>query len=133
MVDLPAPFFPIRAILSVGLITNETLQRVLSVMKTIGFDLHIPVSNEDEIDVLLVGIQEFQEHLGGELCITLIDKIGGKHDVNSIDVPIMKKAVTSLNVELGKAEVDIADVKRKLLRHFEVLFEADIVQQKTPV
>ncbi len=46
---------------------------------------------------------------------------------------IKGKAVTSLNVELGKIEVDMAEVKQKLLRHFEVLFEAEIVKQKTEV
>ena len=39
---------------------------------------------------------------------------------------IKDKAVTSLNVELGKAEVDVSEVKQKLLRHFETLFEASL-------
>lgn len=46
---------------------------------------------------------------------------------------IKDKAVTSLNVELGKAEVDVVEVKQKLLRHFKMLFEAEIVKQKTSV
>lgn len=46
---------------------------------------------------------------------------------------IKGKAVTSLNVELGKKEVDMEEVKQKLLRHFEVLFEAGIIKQKTEV
>ncbi|WP_396601958.1 lipoyl(octanoyl) transferase LipB [Algibacter sp. R77976] len=37
---------------------------------------------------------------------------------------IRGKAVTSLNVELGKKEVDEAEVKEKLLKHFSDLFEA---------
>jgi lipoyl(octanoyl) transferase len=39
---------------------------------------------------------------------------------------IKGKAVTSLNVELGKKEVDMYEVKEKLLMHFEALFEAKI-------
>ncbi|QCW98884.1 lipoyl(octanoyl) transferase LipB [Aggregatimonas sangjinii] len=46
---------------------------------------------------------------------------------------IKDKAVTSLNRELGKTEVDIHEVKQKLLRHFETLFEAELKQQKTEV
>lgn len=46
---------------------------------------------------------------------------------------IRGKAVTSLNVELGKKEVDMAELKQKLLRHFEILFEAEITKQKTSV
>ncbi len=38
---------------------------------------------------------------------------------------IRGKAVTSLNVELGKKEVDEAEVKEKLLKHFANLFEAE--------
>ena len=43
---------------------------------------------------------------------------------------IKDKAVTSLNVELGKREVDLDEVKQKLLRHFEILFEAEIIKKK---
>ena len=46
---------------------------------------------------------------------------------------IKDKAVTSLNVELGKKEVAMAEVKEKLLVHFGALFEAEIVKQKTEV
>lgn len=46
---------------------------------------------------------------------------------------IKDKAVTSLNVELGKKEVDLVEVKQKLLRHFEVLFEAEFIKEKTSV
>jgi len=45
---------------------------------------------------------------------------------------IRGKAVTSLNVELGKATVDENEVKEKLLKHFAQLFEAEI-QTKTTV
>ena len=40
---------------------------------------------------------------------------------------IKGKAVTSLNVELGKKEVPMAQVKEKLLKHFSQLFEAEII------
>ena len=76
-----------------GLITMETLERILAVMETIGFDLHIPLSEQNEIEELLNGIEEFREHLGGELTITLINKIGAKHDVHFIDREIMKNAI----------------------------------------
>ena len=46
---------------------------------------------------------------------------------------IKDKAVTSLNVELGQKEVDVEEVKAKLLQHFTALFEAELVRQKTEV
>nr|WP_298791696.1 lipoyl(octanoyl) transferase LipB [uncultured Allomuricauda sp.] len=46
---------------------------------------------------------------------------------------IKDKAVTSLNVELGKKEVDMDEVKQKLQYHFATLFEAELTKQKTEV
>jgi len=46
---------------------------------------------------------------------------------------IKDKAVTSLNVELGKREVNTDEVKVKLLKHFASLFKAEVVKQKTEV
>lgn len=48
---------------------------------------------------------------------------------NMIPCGIKGKAVTSLNVELGKAEVNIAEVKEKLLKHFAALFEAEMIRE----
>lgn len=45
---------------------------------------------------------------------------------NIIPCGIRGKAVTSLNVELGVPKVDETEVKTKLLKHFAVLFEADL-------
>lgn len=46
---------------------------------------------------------------------------------------IKDKAVTSLNVELGKREIDLDEVKEKLLNHFAQLFETKILKEKTEV
>ena len=48
---------------------------------------------------------------------------------NMIPCGIRGKAVTSLNVELGKKEVDEAEVKTKLLKHFTELFEAELLSE----
>ncbi len=80
-----------------ALITVDTLNQIYKVMEQIGFDLRIPIETDAEMERLLAGIQEFREHLGGELCITLITGIGEKHDVHEIDMELMKKAVGALN------------------------------------
>ncbi len=49
---------------------------------------------------------------------------------NMIPCGIKGKAVTSLNVELGKVEVPMEEVKEKLLKHFLVLFEAEVKQEE---
>jgi len=47
---------------------------------------------------------------------------------NIIPCGIRGKAVTSLQVELGVAQVDEAEVKAKILQHFSELFEAHLTQ-----
>ncbi|MCM8571005.1 lipoyl(octanoyl) transferase LipB [Gramella jeungdoensis] len=47
---------------------------------------------------------------------------------NIIPCGIKGKAVTSLNVELGKKEIDLVEVEEKLLKHFQNLFEAQLVK-----
>ena len=46
---------------------------------------------------------------------------------NIVPCGIRGKAVTSLNVELGKTHVDQNEVKEKLIKHFKTLFEAEFV------
>ncbi|WP_281848017.1 lipoyl(octanoyl) transferase LipB [Olleya namhaensis] len=47
---------------------------------------------------------------------------------NIIPCGIRGKAVSSLNVELGLKEVDEAEVKAKILKHFSEMFEAEFKQ-----
>jgi lipoyl(octanoyl) transferase len=46
---------------------------------------------------------------------------------------IRDKGVSSLNVELGRKEIPLEEVKQKLLTHFASLFEAELQQEKTGV
>lgn len=80
-----------------GLITAKELERIVRVFEAIGFDLVFPIENEAETNRLLQGIEEFREHLGGQLTITLISEIGKKHDVHDIDYAMMKKALRTVN------------------------------------
>jgi 3-dehydroquinate synthase len=81
----------------IGLITKEELDHILHVMLQIGFDLSLPVETTRERELLMAGIEEFREHLGGVLTITLLSGIGKKHDVHTIDQEIMAKAMAELN------------------------------------
>lgn len=48
---------------------------------------------------------------------------------NIVPCGIKGKAVTSLNVELGKKEIPMAEVQEKLLKHFFHLFEAEMLKK----
>jgi 3-dehydroquinate synthase len=77
----------------IGSITEKELDRIVRVFEAIGFDLSFPIESDEETDRLLNGIEEFREHLGGQLTITLISGIGKKYDVHEIDNSLMKRAL----------------------------------------
>lgn len=81
----------------IGLLSDKNLFRILNVLEEIGFDIKIPIQTSNEMEKLLSGIQEFREHLGGKLTITLIKNIGSKIDVNNIDLKIMRNAINKLS------------------------------------
>ena len=76
-----------------GRIGSDQLHRVLSLLTDFGFDL----SHESlaRLDVER-GLADFREHLGGELCITLLAEIGRGVEVHEIDVEVMQKAIDFL-------------------------------------
>jgi len=78
-------------------ISSDVLDEILGVLINIGFDLSIPVSGNKEMNELLNGIEEFREHLGGELTITMINEIGQKFDIHEINLELMTDAINSLN------------------------------------
>ena len=45
---------------------------------------------------LLQGLDDFQEHLGGELCVTFPAGLGRKQEVNTIDHPLMEQVIRTL-------------------------------------
>lgn len=49
---------------------------------------------------------------------------------NIVPCGIRGKAVTSLNVELGKVSVPLGEVQEKILRHFKELFEVNYIAHK---
>ncbi len=80
-----------------GLLDQASWQRILDLLISLGFEMNIPFGEPDDIAILLNGIEEFREHLGGELTITLIDAIGSKYDVHEIDSGMMKRSIGLLN------------------------------------
>jgi 3-dehydroquinate synthase len=60
--------------------------------------LHLPISHPamKESATLMQGLEEFREHLGGRLTITLLRGIGAGYEVNEIDRAAMKKAIDQL-------------------------------------
>lgn len=80
-----------------GRLSLDETQRVILLLKKLGFDLIHPfmeVKGNDS-DILL-GLQEFREHLGGRLTIMLLDAIGRGVEVHEIDTELLKQAGKTL-------------------------------------
>ncbi|SHM38728.1 3-dehydroquinate synthase [Cyclobacterium lianum] len=77
-----------------GRISENELNRVLDLIIKLGFDLYVP---ELSGETLLEGLNEFREHLGGELTIMLLDKIGSGVEVHQMDEALIFRAVERLN------------------------------------
>lgn len=56
----------------------------------------LETKKEDGSFKVFDGIAEFQEHLGGKLCVTYPQGIGARHEVHEIELPVMAAAITEL-------------------------------------
>jgi 3-dehydroquinate synthase len=79
-----------------GLISEEEKERILALLKNLGFRNFLENPPYFPREMLLEGIEEFREHLGGTLTITLLKGIGEKIEVHSIDQERMERAMTEL-------------------------------------
>ena len=86
-----------------GMLDPEVAADVRDTLNTIGFDLYHPAMQDAE--ALLDGLDEFREHLGGRLTITLIEGAGKPVNVHSIDRPTMTAAIGKLREAYGGAGI----------------------------
>jgi 3-dehydroquinate synthase len=83
----------------VGLLKSETSQRILALLEKLGFELFDDLlldDNENGERIVLEGLEEFREHLGGQLTITLIQGIGEGIEVNAMDRTEIMASVNEL-------------------------------------
>jgi 3-dehydroquinate synthase len=67
----------------IGRIDAATVERVVVLLQALGLPLwHATLERETE---LLAGLQEFREHLGGELTVTLLDAVGRGFEVHELE------------------------------------------------
>jgi len=75
--------------LRIGLLSQRTGERILALIEGVGFDLWSDflgrAGDAGAKPVILAGLEEFREHLGGKLTITLIPEIGRKIEVHEMD------------------------------------------------
>lgn len=89
-----------------GYLDRREAQRLTGLLQRLGFDLWHPAlkaETEDGGDALLAGLEEFRQHLGGQLCITLLSSIGRGVEVHAVDTAAMTIARDRLR-DCGQCE-----------------------------
>lgn len=81
------------------LISENDLIKILTLLIDLGFELNPAVLTKLNIKTALC---EFKEHLGGNLCITLLNKIGEGFEVNEIDEAVMQLSLLAIPEYLNK-------------------------------
>jgi 3-dehydroquinate synthase len=82
-----------------GLLDAASAARILALLERLGFDLFAnELLHTDSAGQFMVlrGLEEFREHLGGELTITLLNDIGRSLEVHALDLALLQQAIAEL-------------------------------------
>ena len=70
---------------------SQDADRVLHCLQRLGISLHSPSLHETE--TLFRGLEEFRQHLGGQLTLTMLRGIGEPLEAHEVDADRMRQAV----------------------------------------
>ena len=73
---------------------REDAERVFRCLNDLGFALGDPAL--DDLDALFEGLEEFRQHLGGRLTLTMLRNVGDPIDVHEIDDAMMRRAINEV-------------------------------------
>jgi 3-dehydroquinate synthase len=83
-----------------GLLSDADCQRLLQLLDNLGFNLCPPelsLRDTQGRSPILLGLEEFRQHLGGRLSIPMLCRLGQSVDVHHIDMPLMEQALSRLS------------------------------------
>jgi len=88
----------------IDLLPRETAEEILNLIETVGFEVWSAELDREERGrpVILAGLEEFREHLGGRLTITLVPGIGEKLEVHEMDENAILAAISELRTRSGR-------------------------------
>jgi 3-dehydroquinate synthase len=88
-----------------GLLDESSCERILKLLTHLGFDLYacelLNDSARGEYQIL-AGLEEFREHLGGELTVTLLKEIGKGVEVHEMHQEKVMASIQELRERAGK-------------------------------
>ncbi len=87
-----------------GYLGAEAATRVLGLLEALGYELFNPyllAENARQELLLLEGLDEFREHLGGQLAITLLHDIGVGFEVHEMNADLIRQSIDELQARHG--------------------------------
>jgi 3-dehydroquinate synthase len=94
----------------IGLLDVASAERALNLLEALGFDLfctELLHTDAAHAPLVMEGLEEFREHLGGELTITLLKRIGEGVEVHEIARPRMLECIRELEQRHRNRETKI--------------------------
>ncbi len=85
---------------NISLLDAKSAERILQLLEALGFELfsnELLRVDERQQPMVLGGLEEFREHLGGELTVTMLQGIGRGVEIHEIALPKMLDAISELS------------------------------------
>lgn len=82
-----------------GLISREELDRILAAFAMCGLPVWASALDRrgsDQRREVLHGLEEFREHLGGELTLTLPSPVGRRAEIHEVDMALLEEVIDNL-------------------------------------
>ncbi len=96
-----------------GYLDTVSADRVLALLEELGFELFanelLNVDSENNL-MILKGVEEFREHLGGELAITLLKGVGQGFEVHELNMPKVIESIYELQQRFNSRARKIVSV-----------------------
>jgi 3-dehydroquinate synthase len=84
---------------------ETSTERVLGLLGRLGFALYaneLHYADSMQRLVVLQGLEEFRQHLGGELTVTLLSRIGQGSEVHAMDRELIMASMSELRERYGR-------------------------------
>lgn len=75
-----------------GRLPSGKAERIIQLLVRLGFEITHPFMQIEEDSTILLGLNEFREHLGGRLTIMLLRDIGSGEEVHELDTTLLIEA-----------------------------------------
>lgn len=81
-----------------GMLSQDDCDRIIHLIHSLGFNTYVSelINQKNGTWTILEGLEEFREHLGGQLTIMLLEEIGKGINVNEMDPNLIQSSIKEL-------------------------------------